>query len=713
MARPFTLRVYRGDELLRAETFTRDLVKIGRLASAHLSLDDERLARIHAVLEVGPDGRISVIDMSTPAGTTVNGQRVVGRGFLRPGDVIGVGGLRIVLEGEGVGATATATTTAVSTATGPSPLTHGEARVHDSLSPRPGPGRGDSGDRAATAAPTSSAPATPTGRTSPLPRTGGEDQGDGAKPSAAAATGQASPLPRGGGEGQGDGARPPSATSTAAPTSPPTTTTPTEVPRQRPTTSTRIPSEAIADAVAGTERGVEIRLLWGDALLDAATFVKPARPVTLGEEPGCTFLVPAADLPARPFPVLRFEDGSYRFLFGRGMTGGVERGGQVLPFSQLVRDRQAAPDDRVQGAWTVAVPAGGAVRAEVGSGLRLEARLRRPPPQAVAPWWERLDYRWLNLLLLLLFLQSAFVVTAVNWPQDVDTVADDLFKNPSRMAKFVIKAPEPQARQNPALDKLARELGKEPGEMAEKHKGEEGKMGKKDAPQTNARSAPRAIDPSAKDVVKNTGLLAVLGRGRGASGGLSTIFGQGGLGGDLKGAIGNMFGPVVGDSAGAGGLGLKGTGRGGGGAGETIGIGAVGTKGRGGGLGGYGSGVGGLGRKTDRDVAIDTQNVRIVGAIDPELIRKVIREHASQVRYCYEQQLALNPKLEGKVAIRWQIGPDGRASSTMVDAGATTIQNEEVQRCIMARIVTWEFPKPRGGGIAIVTYPWVLRTAGG
>jgi hypothetical protein len=441
--------------------------------------------------------------------------------------------------------------------------------------------------------------------------------------------------------------------------------------------------------------------------------VKPARPVTVGEEPGCTFLVPAGDLPARPFPVLRFEGGDYRFLFGRGMTGGVERGGEVFPFAQLVRDRQAAADDRVQGAWAVSVPAGGAVRAEVGSGLRLEARLRRPPPPAVAPWWERIDYRWLNLLLVLLFMQSAFIVTAANWPQDVDTVADDLFKNPSRMAKFVIKPPEPKPRLHPALDKLAEKLGKEPGEMAEKHKGEEGKMGKKDAPQTNARSAPKAIDPSAKDVVKHTGLLAVLGRGRGASGGLSTIFGQGGLGGDLKGAIGNMFGPVVGDSAGAGGLGLKGTGRGGGGSGETIGIGAVGTKGRGGGLGGYGSGVGGLGRKSDRDVAIDTQNVRIVGAIDPELIRKVIREHASQVRYCYEQQLALNPKLEGKVAIRWQIGPDGRASNTMVDAGATTLPNEEVQRCIMARIVTWEFPKPRGGGIAIVTYPWVLRTAGG
>jgi hypothetical protein len=123
------------------------------------------------------------------------------------------------------------------------------------------------------------------------------------------------------------------------------------------------------------------------------------------------------------------------------------------------------------------------------------------------------------------------------------------------MAKFIMKPPEEQ-RRNPYLAKLLADLAKQqPGEMAETHKGGEGQMGKKDAQRTNGRSAPRAIDPNAKELVKNSGLLAALGKGKGAAGGLSTVFGQGGLGGDLKGAIGNMFGPVVGDSYGVGGLG--------------------------------------------------------------------------------------------------------------------------------------------------------------
>jgi hypothetical protein len=235
-------------------------------------------------------------------------------------------------------------------------------------------------------------------------------------------------------------------------------------------------------------------------------------------------------------------------------------------------------------------------------------------------------------------------------------------------------------------------------------------MGKKDAPKTNARSAPKAIDPNAKDVVKRMGLLGALGRGGG--GGLSTVFGAGGLGGDLRGAVGNMFGPVVGDSYGLGGLGIRGSGTGGGGQGETIGIGAVGTKGRGGGLGSYGTGVGGLGKKGDRDVNVSAGTATVMGSVDRELIRRVIQEHAAQIRYCYEQQLALNPKLQGKVAITWVIQADGSATSAKVD-GATTLQDEKIHRCMMERITSWQFPKPKGGGVAVITYPWILRSSGG
>src|SRR5512145_1778442 len=96
MATPITLKVFRGSELVRSEQFNREIIKIGRLASAHLVLDDDRISRIHSVIEVAPDGAISIIDMGSAEGTFVNGKKV-SRGSIKAGDQITLGGLTIVL----------------------------------------------------------------------------------------------------------------------------------------------------------------------------------------------------------------------------------------------------------------------------------------------------------------------------------------------------------------------------------------------------------------------------------------------------------------------------------------------------------------------------------------------------------------------------------------------------------------------------------------
>jgi len=666
MATPITLQVYRGDQLLRTEQFTRDIIKLGRLATAHLPLDDDRVSRIHAVIEVGPDGTVSVIDMGSAEGTFVNGRRVT-RSLFKPGDQLQVGGLRIALVVEGAPAGAPAAAPVVAPAQPP-----GQASAQ-----APAPVQAPVQVSAPVAAPVTAAPA---------PRV--------ATPALAPAP--VAPV-----------------TSAPAPAPAHAVSKPAAVPapRLRPARKGwRLPrSTAAVEEVIG-DFGVELRLLWGETLIDAGAFLAPRSPVLIGEGVACALAVPATQLPQPQFPVLRYRDGEYTFAFARGMTGALDERGARTSLAELVKSHKATADDAVPGGFTVPVPRAGAVRAELGAGLAIEARPRRPEALVVPPWWERINYQFLNLFLVLLFLQSGFIVASNNYPYETDVLADDLFKNPSRMAKFIIKPPEAP---KPA-EKLAGEKGakkdEQSGEMAEKHKGEEGKMGKKDAPKTDARSAPKAIDPNAKEVVKRMGVLGALGRGGG--GGLATVLGAGGLGGDVRGAVGNMFGNTVGDSQGFGGLGVRGTGAGGGGAGETVGIGGIGTKGRGGGLGGYGQGVGSLGRKTDRDVSISSGVAQVMGSIDKELIRKVIQEHAAQIRFCYEEQLAVNPKLAGKVSIKWVIDADGNASNASIDAGSTSLLNDKVHQCMMARIVSWQFPKPKGGGIAVITYPWILRASG-
>lgn len=65
------------------------IVKIGKLATSTLRLDDPEVSRIHAVIEVTPE-QLLVIDLGSTAGTFVNGKRVV-KATLQAGDVLRFG----------------------------------------------------------------------------------------------------------------------------------------------------------------------------------------------------------------------------------------------------------------------------------------------------------------------------------------------------------------------------------------------------------------------------------------------------------------------------------------------------------------------------------------------------------------------------------------------------------------------------------------------
>jgi Zn-finger nucleic acid-binding protein len=73
----------------RVVTVKTDIIKIGRLASAHVHLDDPTASRLHAVVEVS-DTIVRLIDLGSNQGTLVNGQRV-NHAPLASGDTIEVG----------------------------------------------------------------------------------------------------------------------------------------------------------------------------------------------------------------------------------------------------------------------------------------------------------------------------------------------------------------------------------------------------------------------------------------------------------------------------------------------------------------------------------------------------------------------------------------------------------------------------------------------
>ncbi len=96
------------------------------------------------------------------------------------------------------------------------------------------------------------------------------------------------------------------------------------------------------------------------------------------------------------------------------------------------------------------------------------------------------------------------------------------------------------------------------------------------------------------------------------------------------------------------------------------------------------------------------------GLLNKDEIRGVVRRHRSAFRRCYEKQLRKDPKLRGEVKIKFTISAEGKVASARVTA--TTMWNVEVEDCVVDEVKTMVFPKPKGGGMVIVNYPFKFST---
>jgi len=482
---------------------------------------------------------------------------------------------------------------------------------------------------------------------------------------------------------------------------------PFEAPAAVPPPPPAVQDEQTGAAVRGRPRrrkgtgplGLELRFLWGDQMV-GEFFLQPGveRVFKVGSMKGVDFEMGDHLFGGPSFEVVRFGKGGAQLRFTSKMKGELQRrfGDETMTLEQARKQGAASNDGD---GYVINLANDDFAWVDLG-GVVVEVFFQPAPKPVLVPFTDAVDFTVLNIFLVCFFLGALFVISAANRDAEGEAFDDELNSNEARIAKLLIKPPE----KNPILQKFEKQK-KDSGEIAQKHKGDEGQMGKKDAPKRSAHAAPKG-DPNNKDQAR---LLAQKIFG-GSGGGISTIFGHQGLGGELKSAMGNMFGAAPGDAQGFGGLGLRGSGSGGGGVGDTIGIGGIGTKGRGGGTGGYGSGVGVLGGKKGVDIGITSSDPVVMGSLDKELIRKVIHANRGQIRFCYESQLNRFPKLEGKVAIKFVISPSGSVASSSV--AQSTIGNPELETCVAGRVRTWMFPKPKGGGVVIVTYPFIFKQSG-
>lgn len=84
-----------------------------------------------------------------------------------------------------------------------------------------------------------------------------------------------------------------------------------------------------------------------------------------------------------------------------------------------------------------------------------------------------------------------------------------------------------------------------------------------------------------------------------------------------------------------------------------------------------------------------------------------MRQNFGRFRGCYEQGLADNPSLEGRVVIKFVIGRDGAVSASQ--DGGSDLASAPVIACAVRAMSTLSFPEPEGG-IVTVVYPFALSS---
>lgn len=109
-------------------------------------------------------------------------------------------------------------------------------------------------------------------------------------------------------------------------------------------------------------------------------------------------------------------------------------------------------------------------------------------------------------------------------------------------------------------------------------------------------------------------------------------------------------------------------------------------------------------------VSMDTGGSTVEEGLTKDEVGEVIHRHLSEVRYCYESAMVRTPDIEGKLIIAFTIGGSGSVKTS--DIKTSTLPDPRLDDCILRRLMTWKFPKPRGGVDVAVSYPFIFKTLG-
>ncbi len=712
-----SFRIFHNGQLVREDKLSQGVIKIGKVPSAHLRLDDDKVSRMHAIIEV-LGNEVSVIDLGSTGGTFVNGQKV-NKAKLVSGDAIEVGDSRLELTIVQPAAEPSIVV-AAQVAPPPIPVRVAPAPVAPAMAPVPAP-------RTMPAM-----PAMPVTQPVAFQQAMAESaEIGGARAVEVAAmlgdsvvsvkhcmdprSGKVTPLTWGFAAG-GLAALIASASAfyvsvDNAATNKTALAHWTED-LKRPSHAFRPVQQSVAvDTIAFG--GLALGLFGLTTALARSRRERKSPFYRIGT--AANVEQPVANAPAQCFPLVAPAGDDFVFNFAPGIDGEMTVDGQSAKFSELIAQNRARPSAAIPGAFEVPIPMAAKIHARTGNTTFLVSSVNKPRETA-APLFA-METRTLayfggslaaHLAVVFLLRHVALDGSAVN--ADMNNMEDTQLV--SRIAAQDEVPPEDEPEQNGDADP-----------------GKEG-AGAKMALEEGAAGKPNSVRTEGHMTVKNNGeekhlsrdqaleaarTAGILGSTEALRGGIASLTASDPFSSGLDGA--DMYGQLFGaDGEGRGnfGGGRNGWGVGGGCTVEPCGIigtgryGTFGT-GRNAGDGWRGGGSWGNGRPHNAGVPkpLDIGQPTTGGNLDKAIIKRYIKRNINKISYCYESELLARPGIQGTVSVSFLISGTGSVQSS---SGAGF--DNKVASCVAGVIKNIEFPRPTDGGNVQVNYPFTFHAAG-
>lgn len=481
-----------------------------------------------------------------------------------------------------------------------------------------------------------------------------------------------------------------------------------------------------AEVESASEWVVEVMVLWGSTVLHVA-HVAPERGFFVGEPTGgkapCDFYVPGEALGMDRAPlVVPQAEGATLVLLPRA-TGTLEAPGEApVSFADLLASGRARRSSTVAGAHEVDLAADARARVALqGSRVTFQVsavRAGKRLPSGIASIDEptRLASSALSL-----FLHAGIVsACAFFMPRMTGSDADDVDRDRILLMQRLLdaRAAEEQAAR-PVDDAATAGESQGGGAAASRASGTMGttlptaRHGRYAIERTEANPA-LARERALRDARSFTDLIARLSSPSSAD--PNTPVAPWGRevasGADDHSALGALFDGATDEATGTAGLGLSGTGLGGDGHSDFIGLGSMGDLGHGrgpGGPGGIGHGAGGVpGAYHPRPIGIHDGGTAVNGRLPREIVQRIVRQNFGRFRLCYENGLRGNPGLQGRVEVKFLIDRTGAVS--LASDGGSDLADPGVVKCVVRGFRDLSFPAPEGGMVT-VNYPIVLTPA--